>query len=231
MFKRTKLSKASLFEIASIAWPMAANAVLLRSVGIIDLLLVASLGEISVAAFGIAGAIMAFIIGIQGAIANGTQLVVSRAVGAGDKQIVGAETTSGLVANMGFSLLAIVALYFGTEPLIHRVSHNSSVAAQAVSYVKISLILLAFSSASHVIVSYFNACKKTKIPFYGFVLEIPVNVVCSVVLIYGLWGAPQLGLAGAAWGSVIAIFIRFAYLGLSHESGAYTWPGFRAGYC
>ncbi|TCS42371.1 putative MATE family efflux protein [Reinekea marinisedimentorum] len=191
---------------------MAANAVLLRSVGIVDLLLVASLGEISVAAFGIAGAIMAFIIGIQGAIANGTQLVVSRAVGAGDKLNVGAETTSGWVANLGFSLLAIVALYFGIEPLIHLISHNDHVAVEAVSYVKISLILLAFSSASHVFVSYFNACKKTKIPFYGFILEIPVNVICSVVLIYGLWGMPKLGLAGAAWGSVIAIVIRFTYL-------------------
>ena len=43
-------------------------------------------------------------------------------------------------------------------------------------------------------------------------LEIPFNVVCSAALIYGLWGAPKMGLAGAAWGSVMAIGIRFVYL-------------------
>jgi putative MATE family efflux protein len=218
MLERFNFSKRSLFEIANIAWPMAANAVLLRSVGIIDLMLVASLGEVSVAAFGIAGAIMAFVIGVQGAIANGSQLVLSRAVGAGDKGVVGMEVTSGLVANLGFSVLTVIVLFFGIEPLIHFIAHNTSVEQQAVSYVKISLILLFFSSVSHVIVSYFNSCKKTRTPLFGFILEIPFNVFCSVVLIYGLWGAPKLGLAGAAWGSVAAICIRFGYLAYRFSS-------------
>jgi Na+-driven multidrug efflux pump len=59
---------------------------------------------------------------------------------------------------------------------------------------------------------YFNATKKTRIPLYGFMIEIPINIACSFVLIYGLWGLPALGLAGAAYGSVIAIVIRFIYL-------------------
>lgn len=191
---------------------MASNAVLLRSVAIIDLLLVASLGELSVAAFGIAGAIMAFILGIQHAISNGTQLVLSRAAGAGDVRKIGVEVGSGWLANLGFTVAAIITLFFGIDPLLHLITHEDQMAEKAVSYIKISLIHLIFSSISHVIVSYFNACKKTKIPLYGFLIEIPINVLCSMVLIYGLWGAPELGLAGAAWGSVIAIFIRFTYL-------------------
>ncbi|MGB5444988.1 MAG: hypothetical protein WBM99_05700, partial [Psychromonas sp.] len=66
------LSKQNLLDITSIAWPMAFNAILLQSATIIDLLLVASLGDVSVAAFGVAGAIVAFVIGVQFAIANGT---------------------------------------------------------------------------------------------------------------------------------------------------------------
>jgi len=60
-----KLSRKTLVQNASLAWPMTCNALLMQSVTIIDLLLIASLGEQPIAAFGIAGAIVAFILGIK----------------------------------------------------------------------------------------------------------------------------------------------------------------------
>jgi len=207
-----KFSKKILLQNASLAWPMTCNAILMQSVTIIDLLLIASLGESQVAAFGIAGAIVSFIIGIQFAIANGTQLALSRAVGAGDKKNIGIVMTSAWATNIGFSLLALLTLLLFSTPLIDSITHDALVASEAKSYVSISLLLLLFSSASQVMVVYFNATKKTRIPLYGFMIEIPCNVICSFILIYGIWGAPELGLAGAAWGSVIAIVIRFSYL-------------------
>jgi len=191
---------------------MTCNAILMQSVAIIDLLLIAALGESQVAAFGIAGAIVAFIIGIQFAIANGTQLVLSRAVGAGNKGQIGLVISSAWVTNLGFSILALITLLLINAPLIELISQNNLIASEAQSYVNISLLLLLFSSASQVIVVYFNSTKKTRIPLYGFLIEIPCNVICSFILIHGLWGFPALGLAGAAWGSVIAILFRFFYL-------------------
>lgn len=207
-----KLSRKTLVQNASLAWPMTCNALLMQSVTIIDLLLIASLGEQPIAAFGIAGAIVAFILGIQAAIANGTQLVLSRAVGAGDRKKVGLEMASGWVTNLGFSSMALVSLFLLAEVIVTRITDNAVVASEAIDYIYISLLLLVFSSASSVVVCYFNANKKTRIPLYGFMIEIPFNVVCSAVLIHGLWGAPEMGLEGAALGSVAAIGIRFLYL-------------------
>lgn len=206
------LSKKALLHNASLAWPMTCNAILMQSVTIIDLLLIASLGEKQVAAFGIAGAIVAFIIGIQFSIANGTQLVLSRAVGAGDKKHIGLVMASGWVTNLGFSIVALLILLLVSTPIIDALAQHPLVSSEAKSYVHIALILLFFSSASVVMEVYFNATKKTRIPLYGFMIEIPINVACSFILIYGLWGAPAMGLAGAAYGSVIAIIIRFIYL-------------------
>jgi putative MATE family efflux protein len=206
------LSKETLLDITALAWPMAFNAILLQSMTIIDLLFVASLGDISVAAYGIAGAVVAFVLGVQFAIANGTQLVLSRAVGHGDVKKIGLEIASGWVANLAFSLVALLTLLFGIDCFINLITHNTEVAAQAISYVRIALFLLFFSSISQVIVVYFNASKKSKIPLYGFLIEIPLNIVCSGILVYGLFGAPKMGLSGAAWGSVIAVMLRFAYL-------------------
>ena len=211
-FLKTNFSKETLLQNASLAWPMTCNAILMQSVTIIDLLLIASLGETQVAAFGIAGAIIAFVIGIQFAIANGTQLVLSRTVGAGNKKHIGLVMASAWVTNLTFSFVALTVLLLLGSPLINYIAHDPLVAAEAKSYVQVSLLLLFFSSASQVIVVYFNATRNTRIPLYGFMIEIPCNVICSIILIYGLWGAPELGLAGAAAGSVIAIVIRFTYL-------------------
>ena len=103
------LSRNTLLEITTIAWPMALNAVLLQSVTIIDLLLIAPLGVTSVAAFGVASAIVTFILGIQMAFANGTQFVLSRAIGAGVIQKVGLEVAAGLIVNLSFSSIVLVA--------------------------------------------------------------------------------------------------------------------------
>jgi len=211
-FLTTKFSKETLLQNVSLAWPMTCNAILMQSVTIIDLLLIASLGETQVAAFGIAGAIVTFLIGIQFAIANGTQLVLSRTVGAGNKKNIGLVMASAWVTNLTFSVFALITLILLGSPLIDFITHDPLVAAEAKSYVQVALLLLLFSSASQVVVVYFNSTRNTRIPLYGFMIEIPCNVICSMVLIYGLWGAPELGLAGAAWGSVIAIVIRFLYL-------------------
>ena len=185
------LSKNTLLDITTVAWPMAFNAVLIQSTTLVDLLLIAGLGDVAVAGYGIAGAIVAFVIGVQFAIANGTQLVLSRAVGAGDINKIGLEVASGWVANLGFSVVALIFLLFTVDPIIHLISHDLAVAEQAISYVRASLCLLLFSSFSQVIVVYFNANKKSRIPLYGFMIEIPLNVLCSVVLVNGLWAHRQ----------------------------------------
>lgn len=166
---------------------MALNAILMESITIVDLLLVASLGDVSVAAFGIGGALIAFVISIQFSISNGTQLVLSRAVGAGDKNNLGLEVTCGWILGTGFSFIALIALFLGADPLIRLIAHNENVALQAIDYVRISLLVIFFSSLSKVVVSYFNACKKTRIPLYGFLLEIPINIpglVCSASSVF-----------------------------------------------
>ncbi|MDB4836932.1 MATE family efflux transporter [Marinomonas sp.] len=212
MFKSIQFNSSTLKQNASLAWPMTCNAVLMQSVTIIDLLLIAALGELPIAAFGIAAAIVTFILGIQFSISNGTQLVLSRAVGAGDKEKIATEMASAWLINLSFSCFSIVTLFFSAEFIVSLITDNAEVIIQATEYIHISLLLLLLASASVVMVSYFNANKKTRVPLYGFMIEIPLNVVCSAMLINGWFGAPELGLAGAATGSVIAIALRFCYL-------------------
>jgi len=68
--------------VYALAWPIAMNAILQQAILVIDTLLVAGLGEESVAALGIAISVTGLILGILFALSNGTQILVAQSFGA-----------------------------------------------------------------------------------------------------------------------------------------------------
>lgn len=53
--------------------------------------------------------------------------------------------------------------------------------------------------------AYFRNCLNTKITLYSTIASTGVNLFFDFSLVYGFFGLPQLGTAGAAWGSVIGL--------------------------
>ncbi|WP_394180271.1 MATE family efflux transporter [Marinomonas posidonica] len=206
------VSKDNLIKNVSVAWPLALNAILVQSMVLVDLMLIANLGEISVAALGLASAILAFFVGTQYALANGTQLILARAVGANDRHAMASGLVIGWLISGGFTLITSVLLLVGLDELLNWLVDDPLVARQAYRYLQVSAYMLLVSSFAQVMIAFFNGSGQTRLPLYGYLIEIPMNVLISLVLIYGYFGFPELGLRGAAIGSLVAVSIRFGYL-------------------
>nr|WP_272870402.1 MATE family efflux transporter [Aliivibrio fischeri] len=191
---------------------MAFNALLMQSMLMIDTLLVSPLGELSLAAMGIATTIIAFILGIQMALANGTQLVLSRAVGSGVKASLSKAFWAGLSINTTVALLFLILLTFFEQPLLQVLTEDKSLHLQISSYLDFSKYLVIFTALTQVIIALFNGLGKTNVPFKGYLIELPINAALSYVLIHGVSSFEGIGVEGAALGSVIAITIRLIYL-------------------
>ena len=203
----------------SLAWPLALNGLLMQSMLMIDTLLVSPLGEISLAAMGIATTIVAAILGIQMALANGTQLVLSRAVGSGNSDSLSKAFLSGLIINCATALLFWILLTVFEQPLIHILTDNVLLHQEIADYLTISKYIILFTGITQVMIALFNGLGKTKIPFKGYLIELPINALLSYLLIHGYYLSDTLffdgmGVQGAALGSIIAITVRMIYLGL-----------------
>ncbi len=196
----------------SLAWPLALNALLMQSMLMIDTLLVSPLGEISLAAMGIATTIIAFVLGIQMALANGTQLVLSRAVGSGIASSLSKAFWAGLFINLGVASLFWLLLTFIEQPIIQALTDNQALHLEISQYLDISKYLVIFTALTQVIIATFNGLGRTKVPFKGYLIEMPINAVLSYLLIHGWSHFEGMGLQGAALGSIIAITIRLIYL-------------------
>lgn len=202
---------------ASLAWPIAINALLMQSMLIIDTLLVSPLGEFSIAGMAIATTLIAFILGVQFALANGTQLVIGRAVGAKNPKDLSTALFTGLVINVVVTVLILCSLILFSDHLIALLTNDPVLAEQVSIYLSISQYLLLVTACTQVFTAFFNGQGNSKIPFKGYLLELPFNAVVSYFLIFGLHitdviNIQGIGLAGAAFGSLMAVTLRLSYL-------------------
>ena len=199
-------------EIFTLAWPIAMNAVLLQLILVIDTLLVTPLGEEALAAMGLAASIGGIILGLLFAFSNGTQLIIAQAFGAKNTLAISLGFRSGRFVNGIIACLGILFIFTLAESLIHSIAETDSMADMAYSYLKVFSVAMLGVALCQNITVYFNATGNSRLPFYANIFELPVNVAVSLVLIYGLFGFPELGLTGAALGTAVAVLCRTLFL-------------------
>lgn len=191
---------------------MTLKALFLHGTVVIDGFLVAPLGEVAVAAMGVAAAVGGIILGFVFAFSHAMQIRSAQAFGSQNrvfqKSVLATGTTIGIVLGVvGVSLI----LLFG-NPIVKVLAPSSQVAENAWSYLSIFTIFIFGQSIGQPIVSYLNGCGRTRIPLIGYCISVPINVLSSYALIYGVWGAPELGVAGAALGSALSVVAQTIYL-------------------
>ena len=199
-------------SVFNLAWPIASNAVLLQCILIIDTILVTPLGEESLAAMGLAASIGGIILGFLFAFSNGSQLLIAQAYGAENPVALKSGFWSGQVINWIASIAGIGMIIFFGDSLLNALATTQAMATQSKDYLLIFTGVIVGVSISHNITVMFNGTGNSKLPFYSNLIELPVNAGLSYVLIYGLWGFPEMGLSGAAWGSVAAVGMRTVFL-------------------
>ncbi|MDT7832042.1 MATE family efflux transporter [Flavobacteriaceae bacterium S356] len=110
---------------------------------------------------------------------------------------------------LGVSLFLMV---FFAKPLMHLMNQPDEVVQLAIPY----LDLVAFSLIPLIV---FQALKQfsdgmsiTKYPMYATIIANLVNVGLNYVLIFGHFGFPELGIVGAAYGTLASRIIMVGYL-------------------
>ena len=108
--------------------------------------------------------------------------------------------------------MGIGVIIFLGDAILSTIATTEAMASQAKEYLLIFTGVIVGVSISHNITVLFNGTGNSKLPFYSNLIELPINAGLSYGLIYGLWGFPEMGLSGAAWGSVAAVGLRTVFL-------------------
>lgn len=208
-----------LSQALRIAVPVALQACLQSSFSMIDQIMVGRLGEQAIAAVEIAGKpgfIYTFVTGAIGTIAG---IMISQYIG---KSARAAETRSISVNAAAVTLTALAvmpACGAGAKPFVSLFTGDASTIADGVQYLRIIRWTFLPLGLSTVLSAALRCHDKSSWPLYAGIFSAVLNTLLNYMLIFGHFGAPALGVAGAAYASVlsqlaslfviIVLFIRF----------------------
>ena len=112
-------------------------------------------------------------------------------------------------------LPVIAAIAFFVDKLFAAMGHEPHQVALEQAYYRILMLGAMFNLGKACIGSYFSGIGRTRVVMIADLLGgVLLNIPLSYVLIFGKLGLPELGIQGAAWGTVIAtLFSLLIFLG------------------
>lgn len=166
----------------------------------VDAAVVGRLGVVPLAGLGTASSVLLTATGIFVFLAYGTTSVVARQVGAGSTKGAIEVGTGGLWLAGALGVVGAAVLGVLAPQLAGAFGSSPEALAEAVTYLRISALgmpaMLLVLAATGIL----RGLLDTKTPLVAAVLGFGGNAVLSVSLVHGA----GLGIAGAAWGTVIA---------------------------
>lgn len=203
LIRGTRLWWLEIRPTLALALPIMAGMVSQMLMGLVDTVMIGRLGVVPLAAASFVSAVahlpLVFGLGLLSSIA----VLTSQAYGARAQADAGEVFRHGLIVSTVTGLLAalsMVALY----PFLDRLGQPPEVVAEAGAYLLLFGASLFPALIAHGCKQYAEALKHPWLPTLIMLGSVLLNVLLNWVLIYGRWGAPAMGIAGAGWATVIA---------------------------
>lgn len=203
----------SLRELLHVAFPLIISAGSLSVMNVVDRAFLAML-DVNALAASMPGAMLLWtVISLPFGIAAYSNAFIAQYEGAGRRDRVAAAVWQGLLVALLGGLCILPSAFFA-ETLFRWMAHDPAVQQLEVDYF-VWLIPSAFPLLMCTVLSaFFAARRETMIVMYVNVLTSCLNGVLDYVLIFGIGPFPELGIQGAALGTVIAQFLSLIIFGV-----------------
>jgi multidrug resistance protein, MATE family len=188
--------------ILVLALPLIGGHLAQFAVGLTDTVMIGWYGVEELAALVLAHAYHFTIFIMGSGFAWAVMPVVAAAAGTADDTQVRRVTRMGMWISVLFGLAAMPLLIW-SDPVLRLLGQEPSVAADAQTYLRIVSIGLIPSLLMMTLKSYLAALGRTQVVFWVMLGSAVLNALLNYALIFGNWGAPELGIRGAAIASVI----------------------------
>lgn len=151
--------------------------------------------------------------------------MAGHAEGGGDKKTVRRVVRMGFWIAILYSTLTLPLLFYG-ETFLLILGQEPHIAKLAGQYMFIAAFAMYPTLMSHALRSFLSGIERAQIIFWSTLIAALANIVINYMLIFGNWGAPELGVKGAAYATLLVNIIMFfamaAYVALNKDTRQYT---------
>lgn len=179
------------------------------SVNMADNLMLGSYSQVALS--GAAASNQIFFMVQQIALALGNAMVVLGSQYWGERRIAPIRKVSGYVLKItvGTALAILLLCMFFPEKLIHIFTTSPEITEQAMQYLQLVQWTFVLFMISNMLMSILRCVETVQISFYISLISLIVNVGINYTLIFGKFGFPEMGIRGAAIGTIVARGLEF----------------------
>jgi putative MATE family efflux protein len=199
-------------QLWSVAWPMMLSMFFFTLYNLVDAFWVSKLSPEAIAAVSISQITLFAMMSLAMGISVGSSVLMGMSLGAGNKEnaekILGQGYLLSIFAGLFFSVVAFVF----REPLLHLSGAIPSIYPLALPFFTVSAIGSVLTFLMMATSTAFNAQGDNFTATKFFAVSVLTNAILDPIMIFGYFGVPAMGIAGAAWATLIsqAVFLVLA---------------------
>lgn len=187
-----------------IALPVAMQGMLNTIVNLVDTMMIGALGATAIAAVGLANKVFFVFTLLVFGIVSGSGVLAAQYWGNGDikniKKVVGLALTLAVAASIAFLVPAVVC----PEAVMRIFTASEDAIQVGAGYLTIVALSYPATAVSNTFVAMLRATGLVKAPVVISSCTIFINIFFNYTFIYGNFGAPAMGAAGAALATLMA---------------------------
>ncbi len=196
--------KTFIKQVSVIAVPVALQNLLTTTGSMVDTMMLAPLGQLTVGAVGLCAQFASLLFSGYWGFVGGGMLFFSQYYGAEDDDGIKRSYGITLLCMMTVSLLFAIAALFFPEWIMGIYTDKTSIREIGVRYLRIVGFAYPFQVYSMAMSALLRSTERVRIPLYASIVSVGTNIFLNWVLIGGHLGMPALGIQGAAIATVCA---------------------------
>ena len=191
-------------EIWHIAYPILISLIMEQMIGMTDTAFLGRVGEVELGASAIAGVFYMVIFMVAFGFSIGTQILIARRNGEENYREIGQLFYHGIYFQVALAAVMFLLSYFLSPLILERIIASPAVCRAAEDYLHWRVFGAFFSFSAVIFRAFFLGTVQTRTLTLNSVVMVLSNVVFNYILIFGNFGFPAMGIAGAALGSSLA---------------------------
>ena len=185
-------------QIWSMTYPILISLTMENMIGLTDTAFLGRVGEVELGASAIAGVYYMAIFMIGFGFSIGTQIMIGRRNGEKKHLEIGPILQQGILFLMALAAIMCIASHAFTPIILRKIIASTAVYEAAIDYTNWRVYGFFFSFIAIMFRAFYVGITHTKILTANSLVMLSVNIVLNYALIFGKWGFPALGIAGAA---------------------------------
>ena len=189
--------------LANMALPMVMSMIVQALYNVVDSMYVSQISESAVTALSLAFPVQNLQIGFAVGIGVGVNSLLSKSLGEKNQEAANRTAGNGIVLMLIATAIFMLFGVFGVRPYFEMQSDVAETVEGGIIYTRICCLFTLGSFMQILSERLLQATGRTVYTMYTQGLGAIINIVLDPILIHGWFGLPAMGIAGAAWATVI----------------------------